>query len=71
MRDRPNKKKAKVETDRPGGREGEFETIHEEGMPKSSSYQVSPGDRKPLRAAPVEVAEGPKPYELWKQNMVV
>ena len=39
-------------------------------MNKSSSYQVSPRGR-PGRVAPLDVIEGPKPYELWKQNMVM
>ena len=71
MRDRPSKKKGNTQTDRPGGGQGEYETMNEEGIYKSSSYQVSPVNRKPQRPAPVEMVEGPKPYELWKQNMVI
>lgn len=43
----------------------------EDGPYNGNTYQVSQGDRKPQRAAPVDHPEGPKPYELWKQNMVV
>lgn len=45
--------------------------MQDDGVYRSSSYQVSPGGRQPQRAAPIELAGGPKPYELWKQNMVV
>ena len=64
MRDREQKTKKKLATDRPK----EFETIKEVtgsgAFPKSSSYQMSPRGRPSERPAPVEGA--PKPYELWK-----
>ena len=71
MRDRPTKKNnKKIETDRETP--AEFQTINEEGaFAKSNSYQMSPSNRQSQRPAPIEASDGPKPYEMWKQNMVV
>ena len=68
-RERPSKIKAQGGADRQA-REVAFDTTPaDESAFRSSAYKSSGGKwNKPLATEPVA---GPKPYELWKQNMVI
>ena len=65
-RERPSKIKSKGQGEGPGGA---FDTAPDESAFRSSAYKS--GGSKWNKPMATEAAAGPKPYELWKQNMVI
>lgn len=68
-RERPSKMTNKGATDRQAAREQGFDTAPDESAFRSSGYKST--GSKWNRPIATEVPAGPKPYELWKQNLVV